>query len=823
MPTPRDYALAYAALGWPVFPLEVGGKKPDGKLAPKGFHNASRNPAIIGEWWRLSPDANIGVPCGAPSGFWCLDIDPRNGGDVELQAQLDLLSPEDRANGIHTLVQKTGGGGLHYLFAADDRVRKGKLGQGIDVKRDGGYIVVEPSRTQAGYAFDDWEPFTGELPPVLPAPDWLMALVVAEAAEPVRANMGAPWDADLRKLRSALAVLSADKYLEEWLTVGAALYHGSGGHAGALDLWIEWSRKSAAFEEGACEKKWPTFQKAPSTRATLASIFWRASQMGWRWGKPKAVPAAVPPPGDDGPPPGEPPSDVGGEAPPPDDRPSAIRWVAGELPRLVDEAEDALIASDEGIYRRGSMLVRVVRRDSESVRYFKALKPGTLTLRTIDKPYLVESLTRASRWERYDKRANDWVRTNAPDLVAQTYLSRDGRWRLPRLLGAISAPTLRPDGSVLQVPGYDADSALFYDPYGVDYPQVPDEPTREQAEAALDALRKAFSTFPFEAEVDQSVVLAIALTALVRRSLPSAPMGAITAPVMGSGKSLIADLISILATGVEAPAMKYPDTDEEAQKTALAILAAGEQLVLIDNVDRPLQGDWLCSMLTQEEYSGRVLGATQMIKVPTSTIWLATGNQLVISGDLRTRALLCRINPQMERPEQREFKVDIKHWMHKHRARLVVAGLTVMRAYILHGAGTAVTPSRFDKWSDMCRAPLIWLGCKDPMASMALLEQDDPQRMEHLQVISGWFKTLGTRDVAVSDVINEAGHIGNEALREALLAVANERGGGGNISSRRLGHWLKRFQDRIVDDKKFTRAGERDHVALWRVDKVRTS
>jgi len=444
MPTPLDYALAYAQLGWPVFPLEVRGKKPDGQLAPKGFHSASRNPAIIREWWRLSPEANIGVPCGAPSGFWVLDIDPRNGGDIELQAQLDLLKPDDRANGIHTLAQRTGGGGLHYLFALDERVRNGKLGQGIDVKRDGGYIVVEPSRTQAGYAFDDWEPFTGQLPPLLPAPEWLMALLVVDGANPVRANMDGPWDADLRKLRSALAVLSADKYLEEWIAIGAALYHGSGGHAGALDLWVEWSRKSGAFEEGACEQKWPTFAKAPAKRATLASIFWRASQMGWRWGKPQlaaSIPVEKPEASPGDPPSDGPPPDHAGEPPsPPDDRPE-VRWVGGNLPSIVDDAERALMRSAEGIFQRGSLLVRVVRRDSTSVRYFRRAAPGTLALLTVDKPYLVDALTRAAYWTRFDKRAEDWVAINAPDKVAETYLSRNGRWQVPRLLGAISAPT----------------------------------------------------------------------------------------------------------------------------------------------------------------------------------------------------------------------------------------------------------------------------------------------------------------------------------------------------------------------------------------------
>jgi hypothetical protein len=194
--------------------------------------------------------------------------------------------------------------------------------------------------------------------------------------------------------------------------------------------------------------------------------------------------------------------------------------------------------------------------------------------------------------------------------------------------------------------------------------------------------RKAFATFPFERRTDEAVALALALTALVRRSLPSAPLGGITAPVMASGKTLLGDAISILATGVSAPAMKYADTDEEATKTMLAVLAEGDQVVLIDNVERPLEGDTLCAVLTSEAYRQRVLGRTEMMSVPTTTLFLATGNQLVIAGDLRTRALLCRLDPKTEHPEQRQFDVELREWITIERPKLVAAGLTILRAFI---------------------------------------------------------------------------------------------------------------------------------------------
>jgi hypothetical protein len=117
----------------------------------------------------------------------------------------------------------------------------------------------------------------------------------------------------------------------------------------------------------------------------------------------------------------------------------------------------------------------------------------------------------------------------------------------------------------------------------------------------------------------------------------------------------------------------------------LAVLAEGDQVVLIDNVERPLEGDTLCVVLTSEYYRQRVLGRTEMMSVPTTTLFLATGNHLVISGDLRTRALMCRIDPKTEHPEQRQFDVELREWMTRERPKLVAAGLTMMRAFIATG------------------------------------------------------------------------------------------------------------------------------------------
>lgn len=496
------------------------------------------------------------------------------------------------------------------------------------------------------------------------------------------------------------------------------------------------------------------------------------------------------------------------------------------LPRIVEQAEAALMdyrahaaagVEVDRLFQRGPFVVRVVRRQAMSVRTFRR-PSGGLSILVAEKPYLTEQLTRAARWEKWDGRDKEWRRINAPDKVAEHYLARAGHWKLPRLLGAIAAPTLRPDGMLLQDPGYDADTATWYDPCGVAFPRIPERPNRRQASAALDRLLASVDSLPFVEPADQAVAVALMLTALVRRSLPSAPMGAITAPVPGSGKTLLGDCIAILATGVPAAAMQYPSSDEEAEKIALSILLAGDPVVLIDNVERPMSGAWLCSILTSETHQGRLLGRNENVSVPTTTLWIATGNKLVIQGDLRTRALLCRIDPKHEKPEQREFKVDLREQFMRARSELVAAGLTLMRAYLAGGekAGIFRPWGRFERWSQFCREPLLWLGLPDPCDSYDLIAQEDPERQEHLQVMAALESLFHTEGKTAAEII--AASPNNTPLQDALDAVARDKSGG--FAAKKLAGWLRNKAGRIVSGRSIERAGEtRDHVTLWKVKK----
>jgi hypothetical protein len=150
----RDTALGYAARGWHVFPLHTwrdgrcscgNGGCPRPAKHPRtrhGLKEASIDSATIHAWWTRWPDANIAIATGAVSGIVVIDIDPRHGGPTSLEAW-------ERDNGPlpRTLETETGGGGSHKVFLHPGFPVKNRtnLVPGVDVRGDGGYIVVPPS------------------------------------------------------------------------------------------------------------------------------------------------------------------------------------------------------------------------------------------------------------------------------------------------------------------------------------------------------------------------------------------------------------------------------------------------------------------------------------------------------------------------------------------------------------------------------------------------------------------------------------------------------------------------------------------------------
>ena len=506
---------------------------------------------------------------------------------------------------------------------------------------------------------------------------------------------------------------------------------------------------------------------------------------------------------------------------------SVIKFVGGEIASVVDQAEAALIAARLGIYQRGSFVVRPGR---VSISISKEREISAQRVLELGDYALVEALTIAADWEKYDARSEDWIRIDAPLKVAATYQQRVGRWRLPVLTGVINAPTLREDGSILDQDGYDPITGLLLDTQGFEFPPVPAFPSKAEAVVALDLLIDLLSKFPFVAAADRAVALSALLTACIRRSIPTAPLHAFTAPVMGSGKSKLVDIATMIASGREAGVIAQGKTEEELEKRLGALLLAGEAVIAIDNCESPLGGEFLCQMLTQPVVRARILGRSEAPELPANAMVTATGNNLVLSGDMTRRALLCRLDPGCERPELRVFDRDPVEVVRADRGRYRVAALTVLRAFHVNGRPKQREPlGSFAAWSLWIRDCLIWLGQADPVDTLDNVRAHDPKLDALTAVLTQWWEVLQTKRSSVQDIIAAATytHVVNlpdgkvemrhPSFREALLQVAGDAGA---INGRRLSKWITANEKRIVAGFRITRVGILAGFMTWQLEQT---
>jgi putative DNA primase/helicase len=228
-------------------------------------------------------------------------------------------------------------------------------------------------------------------------------------------------------------------------------------------------------------------------------------------------------------------------------------------------------------------------------------------------------------------------------------------WPFPVLAGVIGTPTLRPDFSLLVREGYDTETGLYLMSGGLRLPAIPERPTRDDAAAALVLLDHLLENFPFVGEEHRSAALSLLMTPVLRGALPVVPLHLIDAHAPGSGKSYLADIAAIIATGepcaVFAQGEEYPETEKRLIGAALA----GFPIINLDNCRRPLKGDFLCQVTERPLMALRPLGGSEIKRIINVFTMIATANNAVVVDDAVRRTLRIAVDPNMEAPEEREF------------------------------------------------------------------------------------------------------------------------------------------------------------------------
>ena len=493
-----------------------------------------------------------------------------------------------------------------------------------------------------------------------------------------------------------------------------------------------------------------------------------------------------------------------------------IKVQAGELPRICDVAEMEL-ATTLRQYQRGGIMVTITT------------DPGTLE--TSVKPLSLPSLTRVlaglAVWQRYDKRSEEWFVCDPPEKHARVLHDATVYPHLPVLNGIARQPYLRPDGSLMLNAGYDGATGMF-GVFNAQLFKVPATPTRLQAEQALGELTELLSEFAFKTEHDQAAALASILTAVVRPSLSLAPMIHVKAPSIASGKSYLCELLTAFATPQKGTPHSFPADDEECRKMLLAELLMAPAVIEFDNLTSDLiPHKALCTALTSEFISGRILGQSKTAEVGTRALFLSSGNNVDPVRDMTRRVITISLDPACETPAARDFTKQPVTDVRNNRGHYVSLVLTIVRAW--HCAERPQSDCKaianYGDWSGYCRQSLLWLGLPDPAKCIFEAMCDDPSRELVGDFLKAWYTRFGKTSALVKDVINAALVRGinfdhaNDALLEAITDIAGERDG--SINRKRLGWWIKRHAGQVVNGLRFVQdKSVSSNTAKWKVESV---
>jgi DNA primase len=406
--------------------------------------------------------------------------------------------------------------------------------------------------------------------------------------------------------------------------------------------------------------------------------------------------------------------------------------------RVVDEAKEALHNWNDPptLFQRGTELAQIATDDQ-----------GRPIIRELPESVLDDRLDRAADFYRNTKNQGA-TRADLPKRYVQRIQDTVA---LPPLDGIVEVPVLREDGSVLDDPGYDEGSRLYYRPdEDLDIPGVPQAPTKEEIQRAKEKIWTPLQDFPFVDQASKANALGLMLTPIIRPHLggQNVPLAIVDATVQGTGKTLFVNVVSLTATGRTAGTMNAPESDEEWRKQITAQLLQGASMIVVDNVRGHLRSAPLEQALTTSLWQDRVLGKSQQVELPQRATWVATGNNVQPKGDMKRRVYPVRMDAEMERPwTGRDFEIDnLRKWAEDHRGELVASLLTLARGWIAAGKPEPDVEllGSFEEWTRTVGGVLQHAGVEGFLDNLeTLYEQVDDETAEwagFLEALHAYFE-----------------------------------------------------------------------------------
>jgi hypothetical protein len=419
-----------------------------------------------------------------------------------------------------------------------------------------------------------------------------------------------------------------------------------------------------------------------------------------------------------------------------------------------------------------------------------------------------------------------------PPLDAVRDIAAAGDWPdFPPLEAVVEIPTLRSDGSIHYEPGYDPITRLLHVPArGLEVPEIPDVPDDSDVDQAVKLIDEALCDFPFDTPSDRANAIAAMLTPIVRPAIDGqVPLALVDAPEPGTGKGLLVNLVSVIATGRPAAMRPLAAHDDEVRKMITSTLAEGPTIVALDNIEDAIRSPSLALVLTSDEWADRLLGRSETVKLPNRATWMATGNNLQVGGDLGRRCYRIRLDARQAKPYSRPASSfrhpDLLDWAQQHRGELIAALLTIARHWYAIGQPDVDVPplGGFTPWARLAGSVLHHAGIIGFLDNLAQFHAEaDRDADEWDAFLTAWRESFGPKVVTVSELAERIDpQVGGPLLRTLPSELANAVGRPGFAKT--LGRQLRSKAGRhfgadglhIVD-----RGKDRSKVVRWSVERA---
>ncbi|MDI6101878.1 hypothetical protein QLQ12_24985 [Actinoplanes sp. NEAU-A12] len=340
---------------------------------------------------------------------------------------------------------------------------------------------------------------------------------------------------------------------------------------------------------------------------------------------------------------------------------------------------------------------------------------------------------------------------------------------VPPLRGIIGAPVLRRDGTLLQQPGYDPATGLYL-ASRVALPPVPEQPTAEQVAEARDFLLGRFlRDFPWSTPADRANYIALLATPILRHFTRSlTPFALIDATMPASGKTILTAGPGMLYGQKVLP---WPvDSEEEIRKQITAVLTEQVGVVIWDNLPEGtvIDSAILALLVTGGVWSDRPLGTSRSASTVNDRLWMATGNNLQVGGDMASRTVRVHLDPNMPRPEERDqskFGIpNLDQWITERANQMIVMRhllilvLDWTRAKAPRATGVAMR--QFTPWAQALGGLLAHHGIDGFLTNMAAVRGIDEDESRWGAFLACWHDRHGSKWMTAAELRADGEHDG---------------------------------------------------------------